>query len=81
MWGDDEHSHEVVVYTYYEVFSFKWSLVDDIVMITSVDKMASIMQMYEIVMIIHVNVLEKITLELGNRNVDFHLWWSLQIVM
>ena len=63
MWGDDEHSHEVVVYTYYEVFSFKWSLVDDIVMITSVDKMASIMQMNEIVMIIHIKLLEKITLE------------------
>ena len=36
---------------------------DDIVMITSVDKMASIMQMNEIVMIIHINVLEKITLK------------------
>ena len=32
-------------------------------MITSVDKMAIIMQMNERVMIIHVNVLEKITLE------------------
>ena len=42
-------------------------------MIASVDKMASIMQMNKIVMIIHINVLEKITLELGNRNVDFHL--------
>ena len=42
-------------------------------MITSVDKMASIMQMNEIVMIIHIELLEKITLEKGNRNVDFDL--------